>query len=219
MTDFELALQYAPIIHLDEKDPFPILHVGYTIFREDGPSGSFRRKIQLDTISPDTACAIEYAYYMDYDIQHLYELEHAWVYLNDAGEITGAESSCHGKYLNAYRPGKTQVQENHIRLYAQPGKHALAADPDLFHWFPGAEDSCGRFAGIGGLDAPERYLTDIHLTEDQQAKVRAYIKDHFSFHPSWRFTPATITEDMYLPWNDLAERIPELLKAQLKQIL
>jgi hypothetical protein len=95
----------------------------------------------------------------------------------------------------------------------------LAADPDIFHWFPTARESCTRFAGIGGLDAPDRYLTDIHITEEENERVRRYIKDRFAFEPSWNFVPAPITEEMYIPWEDLAGKIPTLLKAQLDIIL
>ena len=43
-----LAARYAPVICFDAQEPFLPLAVGYTIFREDGDSPSFPRRVLLD---------------------------------------------------------------------------------------------------------------------------------------------------------------------------
>ncbi|MDP9374187.1 MAG: hypothetical protein M3Q65_17375 [Chloroflexota bacterium] len=96
--DLALALRYAPIVHLDRLDPFLPTFAGYTIFRRDGESPSFPRRVTLRpgpleidandardiaALFPDgrlpevpeieAALVIEYAIWWDWDIQHLYE--------------------------------------------------------------------------------------------------------------------------------------------------
>ena len=43
-----LAHRYAPLIRFDAREPFLPLAAGYTIFRESGPSPSFRQGRRID---------------------------------------------------------------------------------------------------------------------------------------------------------------------------
>jgi hypothetical protein len=82
--DHELACYYAPIIQFDAHELFLRLAAGYTIFKNYNESLSFPRQIELHKMGhPEAAFAIEYAIWWDWDIQHLYELEHIWVYIAD----------------------------------------------------------------------------------------------------------------------------------------
>jgi putative hydrolase of the HAD superfamily len=85
-ADYQLALRHAPYIRFDDREPFLPSVVGYTIFRESGASASFPRQIHLDA---EVATVIEYAIWWDWDIGHLYELEHVWVYVNPHGGWCG----------------------------------------------------------------------------------------------------------------------------------
>ncbi|MCR4588788.1 MAG: hypothetical protein K5682_10305 [Lachnospiraceae bacterium] len=217
--DLNRYLEYAPRIFVDEKEPIPFRYVGCSKYTQGESSRSFRRAYDLPSVSPDTCDVLEYAYYMDYDIQHLYELEHVWVYRDKEGAVTGAEGSCHGKYWNAMIPGVTVLEGNHVCMYAQPGKHAMAADPRYFQLMPGRQDACNRLAGTGGLDAPAQYVKDISLTPEENERVKEYIRRHFSFEPAWQFREACIEPDIYLPWQELQEKIPQLLREELGRIL
>jgi hypothetical protein len=122
--ELALAARYAPLIHLDRLDPFLPSFAGYTIFRRDGQSASFPRRVtprpqpprlgerearELATYLPDgrlpevpdiaAAFVVEYAIWWDWDIQHLYELEHAWSYVGADGRLLYAEASWHGGYF------------------------------------------------------------------------------------------------------------------------
>src|SRR5690606_39325258 len=78
-----LAAMCAPAIMFDNHEPFYPVKVGYQIFEAPSPSPSFRRAVDLYVDEDRTASkVIEYAIYWDWDIGHLYELEHAWVYLD-----------------------------------------------------------------------------------------------------------------------------------------
>ena len=77
-NDRALALQFAPMLRMDANEPLVPIALGYTVFREDRDSPSFPRRIELP---PACEFAIEYAIWWDWDIEHLYELEHVWVYV------------------------------------------------------------------------------------------------------------------------------------------
>src|SRR5690349_3791685 len=90
--DQALAARYAPLLRFDANEPFLPLAAGYTIFRADGPSLSMRRQVALAASEhPQATLAIEYAIWWDWDIGHLYELEHVWVYLDAQGRVVGCE--------------------------------------------------------------------------------------------------------------------------------
>lgn len=212
---------YAPEIYTDEREPFGIRKIGYQIYTRDGPSVSFRRNIVFENISPDTCMAIEYSYFYDYDIQHLYDLEHIWIYLNTKGMITGVEASFHGRYLNSIlqKENLPQMHETHVIMYAQPGKHAMLPSPELFYLYPELRAACTKLAGIHGLDAPACFQDRFSLSEAENLKVAEYIKTHFSFEPSMHFIQTVLTEDQYMSWEQLADRIPDYLCQELRKIL
>ena len=54
----ELVLRCQPHIYRDRKEPFPIRHIGYTVFREKGRSQSFR-DLTLDPAEHGAAFIIE----------------------------------------------------------------------------------------------------------------------------------------------------------------
>jgi hypothetical protein len=235
-------LDYAPIIFMDKKEPIKIKKVGYEIYTENGAnSKSFNRNFDFENYK-GTVKVIEYAYYLDYDIQHLYDLEHIWIYVDKAENIVGAEGSYHGRFLNAIVPDLTSIHKKNelneelivkrgksaeivypkgsrLIMYSQPGKHAMLCSPKVMYLYTELFESCGRLVGIHGLDAPERYLKDIHITDEENEKVVKYIREHFSFEPSMEFEEVSIPETDYMPWDELAEEIPIFIKDQLKNIL
>jgi len=113
-ADLDLAARYAPIILLDEAEPFPPVAVGYTIFRQPAASPSFPRRLERADDVPPWATAIEYAVWSDWDIGHLYELEHVWTYVGEGGEAPSRLTSRNGGDLpscltsrNGGRDGKS----------------------------------------------------------------------------------------------------------------
>lgn len=207
-------MDHAPIIYMDRKEPFGIKKVGVHVYTEDGcRSISFNRKFDFKDFA-GTCKVLEYAYYLDYDIQHLYDLEHIWIYLDAEGKQVGAEGSYHGRFLNA----NGVDLGSRIIMYSQPGKHAMLASPEYMKLYTQLYASCGRLAGISGLDAPEQYLTYIRLSEKENARVAEYIKANFSFVPSMEFEPVEIPAEDYMTWEELAKSIPGFIKAQLAVI-
>ena len=101
--EFQVIMKYAPYLMFDEKEPFFVHHIGYMMFYETRPSDSFQRIVRID--KDKVKFAIEYTIFFYYDIQHLYELEHIWVYVGHDGNVCGCEGSYHGKYINEMLPG------------------------------------------------------------------------------------------------------------------
>lgn len=144
----ELAVRCQPHIYRDRKEPFPIRHIGYTVFREKGRSRSFR-DLTLDPAEHGAAFIIEYAVYYDYDIQHMYDLEHAWTAVREDGSLAGCWGTFHGMRLRADRLASFRTEEGCPVLYAEPGKHALLPDPALFCLHEQFPECCGKRPGEG----------------------------------------------------------------------
>ena len=122
-----LALRHAPRIRFDNREPFLPSIVGYTVFYQDDTSPSFPRQI---TLTPGTAQVIEYAIWWDWDIQHLYELEHIWVYLDADEKVIGSEASWHGGFQTMTdENGMPPLENERVTLFSEPGKHAFAPTP------------------------------------------------------------------------------------------
>ena len=217
-----IVFEYAPIIFMDKKEPFGIKKVGVAQYFDDGAKSlSFNRSFDLKNFD-GAVSVLEYVYYLDYDIQHLYDLEHIWVYLDAVGNVVGAEGSFHGRFLNAMNRtfGGMELRDGkRIVMYSQPGKHAFLSDPRLMYLYSELYSSCERLAGISGLDAPERFIKDIECSEADNRKVVSYIRDRFSFVPSMEFEEFDIPEDDYMPWDELANRIPDYIRTELARII
>ena len=88
--ELKLARRHVPILRLDRREPFLPSRVGVTVFWEPGESPSFPRMV---TVPRGADCVIEYAIWWDWDIQHLYELEHVWVAVEKGGRVVAVEAS------------------------------------------------------------------------------------------------------------------------------
>ncbi len=114
----------------------------------------------------------------DWDIGHLYELEHVWTFVGASGEVVAVEASWHGMYGQAEIDGKPVVDGTHPILLAQPGKHAMAVNIEPFNeireW---AEQEAGPEAGKDGVLEKELFRGRMSKTPENDAKVKAYLKN------------------------------------------
>ena len=225
-TEWELAKQYLPVFMMDEREPFDMKAVGYTIFTENLRSDSFPKRV-IGADWERTDCVIEYELWFDYDIQHLYELEHVWIYVGKDGSVQKVEGSFHGKYLNEVNldTGKPPLDENgRVRVWLQPGKHAVLPDPRLVRLVPQWMESCGELAGADGVPLPEMFQEAMPVPDQQtQELVHRYIRRTFSFEPSLKFHPffpekELPAEELLIPWEQLKFSVPGRLKKELEKI-
>ncbi|MCY3916763.1 MAG: glycerophosphodiester phosphodiesterase [Chloroflexi bacterium] len=214
-ADGALARRYAPFLHFDEREPFFPSVVGYTIFRQGAPSASFPRDIQL---TAETAFAIEYAIWWDWDIQHLYELEHIWVYVDGDGGIAEAEASWHGRYHQMRdESGRLPLREGRLALHSEPGKHAFA--PSL-GWLllrkAKTRASCGARAGAMGLHVTP--LFDGVILDDRPLNNRLVHTwlERQQFEPSFAFNKSfDLRSTSFVRCAQLLDWVPARVSAWL----
>jgi len=223
--DRDLAARYAPLIYFDRREPFLPLAAGYTIFAADADSSSFPRRITLrGPHRAPAAFAIEYAIWWDWDIGHLYELEHTWTYVGEDGSVVFAEASWHGGFAPAV------LDDGHVPLapgsfhpivYSQPGKHAFVPTPDpLVEIQDDTRRSCLAKAGNDGLLVTPLFkgILDSRKTPEADALVTAYLKTR-AFEPAFVWDrEVLISRDMLVPWPALFAWIPARIDWCLEQL-
>lgn len=217
-ADFALARQYAPLIRFDAREPFLPSVVGYTVLRKDAPSVSFPREIQL---ADNIAFAIEYAIWWDWDIQHLYELEHVWVYVDGAGDIAAAEASWHGRYHQMRdEAGRPPLEDDRLALYSEPGKHAFAPSPAwLLQRKATTLASCGVRAGAMGVHVTPLFDGIIRDEGPLNNRLVHTYMERQQFEPSYSFSLAfDLRRAIFVPWRQLFEWIPARVSAWLAQL-
>jgi hypothetical protein len=215
----ELAAKYAPVILADEREPFMIVAVGYTIFDHEDASPSFKRRVEWGSVRYPAVRAIEYALWWDWDIGHLYELEHVWVFIGVNDQVVAVEASWHGMFGPIEINRKPPLDGTHPILLAQPGKHAMAASVEPFgeirEW---AEQEAGLDAGKDGLLENDLFRGKLRKSPKVDARVRAYLKP-LAFKPAWNFVKRIpVTHEMLMPWDALREWIPVRVAWWLTQI-
>lgn len=218
MDDRELALEYAPIVHFDRAESIPLRAVGFSVIRASGQSPSFQRELSV----PEGArCVIEYQYYWDYDIQHMYDLEHIWVTVGDDGEPMSAEASFHGRYFKLWEQGldcASQPEGRHVQAYCQPGKHAFLPDGQLFRLLPGWRAACTDEAG-GGVLVGWPFVGKYASTPHKDELVMRHIRDTLCFEPTLCFDGQAPQGAAFMPWEELREAIPGWIKAELAKLM
>ena len=223
-ADRAFAARYAPILRFDVREPFLPLAVGYTIFREIGESPSFRqgRKIDLAPLNgPRASFAIEYAIWWDWDIGHLYELEHIWVYVGADGHVVRAEASWHGDHHDMRYEGHLALDGDHFVVYSEPGKHAFAP---TVAWFKERRQEFKRsetsdLAGASGVLLAEYIKDQVTPTPFKARLVHTYLSQR-AFEPSWDFSQVfSFTPEMLVPWPALRAWMPGRVNAVLDQLV
>lgn len=205
--DHTLAQFHAPILRFDRPEPFFPLAVGYTVFRSSGKSPS--SKFMID---PADGIAIEYAIWWDWDIQHLYELEHIWVYLNKDEQLAKVEASAHGSLFPMLKQDGTLPLENErITIYSESGKHGFAPDRDgLLARAERTNLSCGERAGNGGIHTSNPFGATAfgNPTEEEHQLANRYMQQ-LAFTPTYDFSQSFDLRTVpFITWEQLAEWIP-----------
>ena len=214
-ADCALARRYAPVIQFDEREPFFPSVVGYTIFRQSAPSDSFPRDIQL---TEKVAFAIEYAIWWDWDIQHLYELEHIWIYVDGDGKIAEAEASWHGRYHQMRdEEGRVPTRAGRLALYSEPGKHAFAPSPGwLLERKAKTQAGCGARAGAMAVHVTPLFAGVILDDTPLNNRLVHTWLERQQFEPSFAFNKSfDLRSTIFVGCAQLLEWIPARVSAWL----
>lgn len=211
-AELELAKAYCPILLIDEHEPFEPVAVGVTVLRSSAASPSFRRRLEFDDAID---CMIEYAIYWDYDIQHLYDLEHIWVYIARDGSVLNSEASFHGKYFKALLPDRSNVAGKQVMLYCQAGKHAFSPLKELFPLIPNFMSCTYEGAGSEGLIVTAPFQGVYESNDKINRQVQTYLQQ-FRFRPSERYQAYKLPEHLLMSWTELRQHIPMRIAGQLQ---
>jgi glycerophosphoryl diester phosphodiesterase len=163
-----------------------------------------------ETGHPKAALAIEYAVWWDWDIQHLYELEHVWVYLDTDGRVVRAEASWHGRYHNMAVDGTLPLTGERLTIFSEPGKHAFAP---VQEWLEAraakTRRSCTRLAGAGGIWVTPLFKGIINAKTPQADRLVHTYLEKYAFEPEMEFTQIyPVSSEMLIPWPALFQWIP-----------
>ncbi|MDE0523034.1 MAG: HAD hydrolase-like protein [Boseongicola sp.] len=209
--------RHAPVLRFDAREPFLPRALGYVIHEADGMSASADHSVALN----GAAKAIEFAIWWDWDIQHLYELEHVWVYVDGDNAVVRVEASAHGTSGEMWRDHRQlPVEHGRIVLYSEPGKHAFAADPALLRTNLAITTYCCRDAAGAGEILVPGFLDDQlgDLTHYDRHLARRYMRG-LAFKPAFRFDTAFDLRDVpAMPWQDLRASIPGRMRAELARL-
>lgn len=213
-----LARRLAPVLLFSDNEPFLPSRVGVTLMDRPGRSPSAPLDI---TFEPGVARVIEYAIWWDWDVQHLYELEHVWLKLDATDAIVAVEASAHGgKVAMTGADDGLPLMDGRVSLVSTPGKHAFTATP-------AGQDkdremtmvSCGELAGRGGVLVNDMFRSAIgKVTAEDHRAVKRYLQAR-AFTPVFRFGKALdLAEIDLVSWTDLAAWIPGRVRAVLAEV-
>ncbi|MBC7099310.1 hypothetical protein H5T52_09375 [Candidatus Bipolaricaulota bacterium] len=211
-TSLKLAMRHSPILRMDRREPFLPSRAAVTLFSEPAESPSFPRTV---TIPRGADYVLEFAIWWDWDIQHLYELEHVWIAVERGGRVVAVEASWHGIL---HRFPHWRMEDTHPVIYCQPGKHAFAPDPYHFpRW--GTWYACTVGAGAMGLLVKDMFTEALTSTEEIDRIIRQHLR-RLAFVPSFRFTKKVhLPPEAFTSWEDLKAYIPERIKAVITELL
>ncbi len=209
-----LAARFAPVLCFDAREPFLPLAAGYTIFNTDGASQSMKRDIRLHTEGkPAAARAIEYAIWWDWDIHHLYELEHVWVYLDEQDQVVRVEGSWHGRFNEL----ALQLEGERAVVLSEPGKHAFASTVQAFQ--ERQKDYRRVETQFSGAHAHvlinEMFAGKIRQRVFDQTLARSYLLQQ-AFQPAWDYSQRfAFGPEQMVTWEALRSWIPRRVNTWL----
>jgi FMN phosphatase YigB (HAD superfamily) len=217
-AQIDLARQLAPTIRFGDNEPFLPSRVGVSVLTSPGRSPSAPLDIAF---APGTAKVIEYAIWWDWDIQHLYELEHIWLYLDSSDAVISVEASAHGgKFAMHGANGQLPIEAGRVTLISTPGKHAFTATTDGQK--PHAEMTivcCQELAGRDGVLINDMFRAQLaDVTREDHRAVKRYLQAR-AFLPSFSFEQRfDLASADIISWSDLATWIPGQVQSVLKQV-
>jgi putative hydrolase of the HAD superfamily len=217
-AEIELARRLAPVVRFCDNEPFLPSRVGITMLTEPARSPSTGLPV---TFEPGVARVIEYAIWWDWDIQHLYELEHIWLKLDADDNVVAVEASSHGgKFAMRLPDGAVPLEAGRVTLVSTPGKHAFTATAS--EQMPHAElttVSCQELAGRGGILINDMFRAALgEVTPEDHRAVKRYLQSR-AFLPTFSFGQRfDLAGVEFSSWDALAGWIPGRVKAVLAEV-
>lgn len=222
LTDAALAARHAPIICFDRAEPFLPSRAGFSVLRHPFDSHVDPRRtlagpqpLRFDL--PGLEAILEYGIWWDWDIEHLYELEAAWVYLG-GGNVLSVEASWHGRFHTMEVNDQPPLRGARPVLYSQPGKHAFAPEAS---WFAPVEKftaPCRDTAGSMGVLVTALFEGRIAKSAADDARAAAYLRSR-AFTPTFLFdNEFSLAPEHLCPWAELRSWIPGRVERVMQEL-
>ncbi|MES0868501.1 HAD family hydrolase [Pseudovibrio sp. SCP19] len=207
--ELKLARKFAPVLRLDRSEPWRPTAIGFTVFAEAGKSPSSKFEI-----APKADRVIEYAIFWDYDIQHLYDLEHVWVHLNAEDQVISVEASQHGKRVEMKNGDALPLENGRVTLWAEPGKHAHFASRDTMKEREAhTRYECSLGAGLHGVHMGNPFSQEFGEVTPYEHRLARLQMQRLVLEPSYGETLRwDCAEGDLLPWARVESWIPERVK-------
>lgn len=209
----QLAVDHRPVLKCCRTEPYPPSRLGWFVATQPAhsPSSAF-------DLIPRGAAVIEYVVWCDWDIGHLYDLEHVWVHVDSAGDVIAVEGSQHGRRVDLFG---CVIEAGRPIVYLEPGKHAVWPSPDtMTPEFARIAAQCGSFAGNDGVhvDNPFGDRGEISATPLDHRLATLKLKRD-AFRPAFDFSPPAPSEAAPLvAWAELAKWIPGRVRSLIDGI-
>ena len=208
----KLAVDHRPLLRCCRTEPYPPSRLGW--FAATEPMLSLSSAFEL---VPRGAAVVEYAIWCDWDIGHLYDLEHVWVHVDDRGDVIAVEGSQHGRRVELTG---CEVAAGRPVVYLEPGKHAVWSSPASM----ASEQSrvtaqCGPLAGNDGVhvDNPFGDRGEISATPFEHRLARLKLKRD-AFVPAFEFPRSSRETVPMVSWNELAAWIPGRVRSLVAEL-
>lgn len=206
-----VAAALAPHLAVDDAEPFLPQAVAVTVVDVTGTLSPTVMGLVVD-LAEGAEVVVEYALWWEYEIGHLYGLEHVWVHgrRTAAGwAVVAVEGSAHG---HRHALDGVRLHNGRPVIYLEPGKHGTAVDPesfaaprDVLEWL------CSTGAGRGGVCVTAQFEGYLHATPRRSRQARRFLSN-YAFTPTWSFSRVVDTRDLpAVPWDELRRNVPAIV--------
>ncbi len=218
MNSKKIAEKYLPQILFCENEPFYPISIGYEIFQSTAYSNTFARPKKI-SINGDVSFCVEYQIYWHYDITHMFDLEHIWIYVDKDGAVIDAECSFHGYCNKALLADKSNLVDNNtVKLFSQPGKHAFASIKENFEMWT-------EFANATTLDVGKDGFSS-NFYDNGKYKITPYIDklvcehmEQYKFTPSTNYVVYDLSQTPLMTWDELLASFNGMVDEILDEII
>ena len=211
------AQSVAPILLLDRAEPFRPVRIGVTAFHTEAPSPSSKF-----TVSPRGELCYEFAVFWDFDIGHVFDLEHIWVHVT-GGEVIAVEATFHGSRHDI----SLSLRNGRPVIWCEAGKHAHfrnRAHRDAMR--EATRFMCGDEAGFDGIHTGNRFADSFGPLRDLDHRLGSLFLKRLQFSPAgghgldfdltdapmvdWAEMPAFISSRMRHTLGKLRRDVPHM---------
>lgn len=204
------ALSFAPILLLDRAEPFRPVRIGVTAFDEaaQSPSSKFQISLKGDV-------CYEFAIFWDYDIGHVFDLEHIWVHVqNDA--VIAVEATFHGSRQDI----DLSLQGGRPRVWCEAGKHAHFRNVTQRDAMKEATRfMCGKQAGFEGVHTGNRFAESFGEITEHDHRIAKLFLERLQFTPvGGRELECDLADVPAMDWADMPNFITERMKRNIAKL-